>query len=70
MKLKKKTDRKSNYRNVGVYSGWQYFSLSTDMKINYLKEKEIKKMTGTTKWFNAQRGYGFITESEGLWLYF
>jgi len=27
--------------------------------------KEIKKMTGTTKWFNAQRGYGFITDSEG-----
>lgn len=24
-----------------------------------------KKLTGTVKWFNSQKGYGFITDADG-----
>ena len=28
-------------------------------------QRRFLKMQGTTKWFNNQKGYGFITDSEG-----
>lgn len=35
-------------------------------KINYYNENRRNlKMQGTVKWFNNQKGYGFITDSEG-----
>jgi CspA family cold shock protein len=34
--------------------------------VNMLKKKEGEKMErGTVKWFNNQKGYGFITPEEG-----
>ena len=38
------------------YSAGHYF-------INYFMEGDT--MTGTVKWFNNQKGYGFISNSEG-----
>lgn len=39
--------------------------MDTDYTKNNLNEKEIQKMQGTVKWFDTQKGYGFITDSEG-----
>lgn len=33
---------------------------------NNQKQKENNKMTGKVKWFNNQRGYGFITGEDGV----
>ena len=32
---------------------------------NNEKEKEVEKMTGQVKWFNNQKGFGFITGEDG-----
>ena len=69
IKIVRSKDKKENkqadaYQKVEVYSGWRYFLASTDIKI-IKSEKEIQKMQGTCKWFDSQKGYGFITDSEG-----
>lgn len=35
------------------------------MAINQIKEKGVIDMTGTVKWFNSDKGYGFISTPEG-----
>lgn len=29
------------------------------------REGDLQSMTGTVKWFNSEKGYGFITTEEG-----
>lgn len=46
-------------------------SLNLNLKENRLIEKEItntinlRKMKGTVKWYDAEKGYGFILTEEG-----
>ena len=44
---------------------WLDHNFELSEKIEKIIEKEKKKMTGIVKWFNNQKGYGFITDSEG-----
>ena len=37
----------------------------TIQQLIYLILMEGNTMTGTVKWFNNQKGYGFISDSEG-----
>lgn len=37
--MKKRMDRQDIYRNVEVYSGWRYFSLSTDITKEVVTKK-------------------------------
>lgn len=30
-----------------------------------VREGDLQSMTGTVKWFNSEKGYGFITTEEG-----
>lgn len=54
-----------------VLEGQQRCALDIVTQKNTLKTKEIKtmtttiKMTGTVKWFDAKKGYGFIQADEG-----
>jgi CspA family cold shock protein len=43
----------------------QYFSKKYIIQSVLKEEKEIQ-MNGTVKWFNSEKGYGFITTEEGL----
>jgi CspA family cold shock protein len=38
---------------------------SPDSDDNQLKEYEMARTTGTVKWFNDAKGFGFITPSNG-----
>lgn len=35
------------------------------MTLLLTKDDDVKMATGTVKWFNAQKGYGFIQPSDG-----
>jgi len=42
--------------------------MDCDMYYNYNRNKERKGdsyMTGTVKWFNSEKGYGFVTTEDG-----
>jgi CspA family cold shock protein len=38
---------------------------SPDSDDNHLKEYDMARTTGTVKWFNDAKGFGFITPSNG-----
>jgi len=37
----------------------------TRIRENIIKILEVRNMQGTVKWFNGEKGYGFITTEEG-----
>ena len=44
---------------------WLDHNFELSEKTEKIIEKEKKKMTGIVKWFNNQKGYGFITNENG-----
>lgn len=42
-----------------------YFEKAPSVKTKLYMKKENFNMQGTVKWFNVQKGYGFITDSDG-----
>ena len=49
---------------------WTRISIHVHQHKTTQKVKEIEKMQGTVKWFHQQRGYGFLTDSEGKDVFF
>lgn len=51
--------------NISVMEKYYAYRDFEDNKYNIEEETEDLKMKGTIKWYDAKKGYGFITDSEG-----
>ncbi len=51
--------------NISVMKKYYVYRDFENNKYNFDEEKEDFKMRGTVKWFDAKKGYGFITDPEG-----
>ena len=50
----------------GERTTWYRLSIRKDCLIDIFEERRRTLIKGTVKWFNAAKGYGFITGEDGV----